>query len=142
MIVERHGGEVPRTLAAITELPGVARKTGNVVLGMGYGLSTGIVVDTHVRRVSRRLELTVEDKPEKVEAELQGLFSKRTWVDIGHRLVLHGRYVCQAKKPRCERCPLHETCGAATGSPEVRSWTRRAEWEQRLVSSKGKVDTL
>lgn len=141
-IADRFGGEVPRTMEELTSLPGVARKTANVVLGSAYRIPTGIVVDTHVKRVSRRLELTVETDPPKIEQELCTLFAKRTWVDVSHRLVLHGRYVCQAKKPRCARCPLNELCAAAEAAPEVRRWTQRAAWERRLVSSKGSVDEL
>jgi endonuclease-3 len=141
-IADEHGGEVPRTMEELTALPGVARKTANVVLGSALGIPTGIVVDTHVKRVSRRLELTVEKDPPKIERELCGLFAKRTWIDVSHRLVLHGRYVCQAKKPRCARCPLNEICAAAEAAPEIRAWTRRAAWEKRLVESKGAVDEL
>jgi endonuclease III len=119
-----------------------ARKTGNVVIGCAYGKATGVVVDTHVKRVSRRLELTVADDPEKVEQDLMALYAKRSWVKIGHQLVLHGRYVCQAKKPRCGRCPLHEICGAAQGEPETRGWKKRAQWERALVESKGAEDAL
>lgn len=136
------GGEVPRTMKEITTLPGVARKTGNVVLGSAYGIATGMVVDTHVKRVSKRLELTVEQTPEKIEAELCGLFPKRSWVKLSHRLVLHGRYVCQAKKPRCGRCPLNEICSVAEAKPEMRGWKQRAAWEERLVASKGELDQL
>lgn len=141
-VVEEFGGEVPRTMKEITKLPGVARKTGNVVLGSAYGIATGMVVDTHVKRVSKRLELTVETDPEKIEAELCGLFPKRSWVKLSHRLVLHGRYVCQAKKPRCGRCPLNEICSAHETKPETRGWKQRAEWETRLVASRGADDQL
>ncbi len=141
-VERRFGGRVPKTLAAITSLPGVARKTGNVVIGSAYGKATGVVVDTHVRRVSQRLELTLADDPVKIEEDLMGLFPKRSWVKTSHRLVLHGRYVCQAKKPRCGRCPLAELCGAAVDPPETRGWKRRAAWERALVESKGTEDNL
>ena len=141
-IADAHGGRVPRRMAALTALPGVARKTANVVLGAALRVTTRIVVDTHVKRVARRLELTVETDPAKIEQELCGLFAKRTWIDVGHRLVLHGRYVCQAKKPRCGRCPLNEICAAAQAPREDRSWKRRARWEQRLVESRGAVDAF
>ena len=140
-IADDFGGEVPRTLDAITTLPGVARKTGNVVLG-AYGVRSGIAVDTHVKRVSKRLELTVHDKPDEIEKELCDLLPKREWYEVNHRLVLHGRYVCQAKKPRCERCPLNEICGAAIAEPEEKAWTKRAAWEERLVESRGSVDEI
>lgn len=139
-VAERFGGEVPRTMEEITTLPGVARKTGNVVLGSAYGIASGIVVDTHVTRVARRLELTTHDDPEDIEAELMQLFPKRDWIAMGHRLVLHGRYVCKAKQPRCERCPLNEICAAAQRPPVVKRWTERAEWERRLVASRGADD--
>lgn len=139
VVAEQFGGEVPRTMAKITTLPGVARKTGNVVLGTAYGIASGMAVDTHVSRVAKRLELTIETDPVKIEAELCALVPKRSWVDTSHRLVLHGRYVCRAKDPRCERCPLNELCAAAQRPPEVRSWTARAAWEQQLVASRGAV---
>lgn len=136
-LVERFGGEVPRTLEELITLPGVARKTANVVLGSAYGIASGIVVDTHVTRVSRRLELAVTDDPVAIEEELMALFPKRAWVVMGHRLVLHGRYVCKAKDPRCPRCPLNEICAAAAAPPDSARWTERADWEQELVTSRG-----
>ncbi|MCZ7684574.1 MAG: endonuclease III [Sandaracinaceae bacterium] len=139
-VAERFGGEVPRTMEEITTLPGVARKTGNVVLGSAYGIASGIVVDTHVTRVARRLELTVHEDPVQIEEELMGLFAKRDWVRMGHRLVLHGRYVCKAKQPRCPRCPLNEICAAAEAPPGTRRWTERASWERALVESRGAID--
>ncbi len=141
-IVERFGGEVPRTMAELVTLPGVARKTANVVLGTAYGVASGIVVDTHVTRVAQRLELTIHEEPTKIEEELCSLFPKRSWIATGHRLVLHGRYVCTARKPRCERCPLNEICAAAEKKPETTSWARRASWEEQLVASKGQHDEL
>lgn len=136
-IVEQFGGEVPRTLEELITLPGVARKTANVVLGSAYGIASGIVVDTHVTRVSRRLELAVTDDPVAIEEELMALFPKQAWVVMGHRLVLHGRYVCKAKDPRCASCPLNEICAAAQAPPERARWTERADWEQKLVASRG-----
>jgi len=109
-LVERHGGEVPKEMEALVQLPGVGRKTANVVLGTAFGLATGIVVDTHVARVSRRLGLTTARDPEKIEAELMALFPPESWVALGHRLILHGRYVCQARKPNCTACPLSTLC--------------------------------
>lgn len=141
-VQRKFRGRVPKTLNAITQLPGVARKTGNVVIGCAYGKATGVVVDTHVRRVSRKLELTIAEDPVKIEQELMTLFPKRTWVRISHQLVLHGRYVCQAKKPRCGRCPLNEICGAATEPRQTRGWKSRAAWERQLVETKGDVDRL
>lgn len=109
-LVERHGGEVPRDMEAMVKLPGVGRKTANVVLGTAYGLATGIVVDTHVARVSQRLGLTTAQDPEKIEQDLMALFPKDQWVALSHRLILHGRYVCKARKPACSSCRLAEIC--------------------------------
>jgi len=139
-VTEKFGGEVPATMKRLTSLPGVARKTANVVLGVAFKTSTGIVVDTHVSRLSKRLDLSIEEKPEKIERELMGLFNKRSWVDVSHRLILHGRYVCKARFPRCARCPLNEICGASEAKPETRGWKARAAWERKLVESKGTVD--
>jgi endonuclease-3 len=136
-VVERFGGAVPRTMEEMLELPGVARKTANVVLGSAYRIATGFVVDTHVARVSARLELTSHSDPVKIEQDLVELFPKKSWVDMGHRFVLHGRYVCQAKKPLCERCPLNELCASARAKPAGR-WTDRAGAERRLVESRGR----
>ena len=141
-VTEEFGGEVPETMAGLTSLPGVARKTANVVLGVAFGKPTGMVVDTHVTRVSKRLDLSVEETPEKIERELMTLFHKRSWISTSHRLVLHGRYVCKARSPRCGRCPLNEICGAAEAKPETRGWKARAAWEQRWVESKGTSDEL
>lgn len=109
-LVERHGGEVPRDMEAMVQLPGVGRKTANVVLGAAYGLATGIVVDTHVARVSQRLGLSTARDPEKIEQDLMALFPQDQWVAVSHRLLLHGRYVCKARKPACATCLLAELC--------------------------------
>jgi len=139
MVAEQFGGEVPRTMEEITRLPGVARKTANVVLGTAYGLTTGITVDTHALRVSRRLGLTTEEDPEKVEQDLMRLFPPEAWIDTGHRMVLHGRYVCTARAPRCAACPLNEQCPSAEAEPEG-SWQERAAREKRLVESHGEAE--
>ena len=118
VIATEHGGQVPRSMDALLALPGVARKTANVVLGTAYGLPTGIVVDTHAGRVARRLGLTKHDDPAKVEGDLCRLVPEAEWVDTGHRLVLHGRYLCRAKKPECPACPLAEVCPSAEAKPE------------------------
>ncbi len=109
-VVERHGGEVPAAMDALTSLPGVGRKTANVVLGTAFGVATGVVVDTHVARLARRLGLTAEDEPEKIERDLMGLFPASGWVALGHRLILHGRRVCHARTPACDGCPLAPLC--------------------------------
>jgi endonuclease III len=134
LIAGRYGGEVPRTIEALCELPGVARKTANVVLGTAYRIATGIVVDTHVARVAGRLGLTGESDPTKIEAALTALFPKRSWIDIGHRLLLHGRYVCLAKRPLCESCCLNEICPAAVAPPEG-STAERARAEAEKVAA-------
>jgi endonuclease III len=136
VIASEHGGEVPRQLEAMLALPGVARKTANVVLGTGYGIASGMVVDTHVGRVSVRLGLTQQTDPKKVESELCALVPQAEWVDTGHRLLLHGRYVCVAKGPRCLDCPLNELCPSRSGGPQG-SWSERARWERGRVESGG-----
>lgn len=136
LLVERHGGQVPADMQALVALPGVARKTANVVLGTGLGVTSGITVDTHAGRVARRLGLTRHEEPERVEDELCDLFPRPAWVETGHRLVLHGRYVCLARKPRCEVCPLNEACPSAE-EPPVEPWQARAERERELVESRG-----
>jgi endonuclease-3 len=113
LLVERYGGEVPKTMEQLLELPGVARKTANVVLGTGYGITSGVVVDTHVLRLSARLGLTEQTDPEKVERDLMALVPRAEWVLFSHRLVTHGRRVCIARKPRCEECVLNDVCPSA-----------------------------
>lgn len=135
MLVERFGGEVPRSMSELLELPGVARKTANVVLGSAFGIAAGVVTDTHAMRVAGRLALTPHEEPEKVEADLCQLFPAETWIRLGHRLVLHGRYVCVARAPDCTRCPLNELCPSRLVKPEG-TWEARAareaeEMEQR-----------
>ena len=109
-VVERFGGEVPRTMEEILQLPGVARKTANVVLGSWYGIAVGVVVDTHVMRLSRRLELTTETAPEKVERDLMKIIPQDRWINFSHELIHHGRQVCVARKPRCAECTLEKLC--------------------------------
>jgi len=135
ILAAEYRGEVPRDLDAMLQLPGVARKTANVVLGTAYGLATGIVVDTHVRRVAQRLGLSQESDPAKIETDLCALFAKRSWIDTGHRLLLHGRYVCLAKAPQCERCVLNEVCRSSEAEPQ-QTLAARAHAEQRLVESR------
>lgn len=109
-IVAKHGGEVPRTLEELTALRGVGRKTANVVLGNAYGIASGIVVDTHVGRLAVRLGLTAETDPVKVEFALLPLVPRESWTLFSHWLILHGRAVCNARKPLCSRCPLAAHC--------------------------------
>ena len=140
-IVEDFGGEVPRRLEEITRLPGVARKTGNLVLGVAYGIASGMVVDTHAGRVARRLGLTEAQDPVEVERDLTQLFHARSWIRMSHTLVLHGRYVCKSAKPRCSTCPLYELCPSAEqlsgGQPPKGRWTARADAEWTTVQSRG-----
>jgi endonuclease-3 len=110
IIVEQHGGRVPSTLDELLELPGVARKTANVVLGNAFGISSGVVVDTHVSRLSQRLGLTVHEQPEKIERDLIELVPQKDWVDFSHLLIYHGRAVCKARKPECASCTLEDLC--------------------------------
>lgn len=109
--IERdHGGHVPRDLDALVVLPGVGRKTANVVLGTAFGLPTGVVVDTHVGRISRRLGLTSEDDPVKVEQDLMALLPKTEWINFAHRMIHHGRQICIARKPKCSECSMASFC--------------------------------
>lgn len=107
---EEHRGEVPRDLDTLVELPGIGRKTANVVLGTAYGLPTGVVVDTHVARISRRLGLTEQKDPNKIERDLMESVPKKEWIDFSHRLIHHGRQICAARKPKCDECPLGSVC--------------------------------
>jgi endonuclease-3 len=109
-IVEQFGGQVPRTMDEILTLPGVARKTGNVVLGTAYGLASGIVVDTHVLRLSKRLDLTRHEDPRNVEQDLMKIIPKEKWISFSHQLIWHGRRVCVARKPKCAECNLEPLC--------------------------------
>jgi len=109
-LVESHDGHVPRDLDALVALPGIGRKTANVVLGTAYGLATGVVVDTHVGRLSRRLGLTEEKDPIKVERDLMALLPRREWIDFSHRMIHHGRQICRARKPRCDACSMTTFC--------------------------------
>ena len=112
-IVERHGGQVPHTMAELCELPGVARKTANVVLGTAFGIAEGIVVDTHVRRLSQRLALTRSSTPEKIEQDLMTVIPRERWILFAHQLIWHGRRCCFARGPDCEHCPLAPNCPSA-----------------------------
>jgi endonuclease-3 len=109
-LVEKHGGEVPRDMDAMVELAGIGRKTANVVLGTAYGIASGIVVDTHVLRVSRRLGLTAQKDAARIEQDLMNLVPKKEWIDFGHRMIHHGRRICTARKPKCDECPLGAFC--------------------------------
>ena len=113
-VVERHGGEVPKTMDELRDLPGVGRKTANVVLGNAFGIDEGVVVDTHVRRLSQRLGLTKHDDPEKIEQDLMELVPREEWTDFSHLLIFHGRRVCHARKPKHDQCAICELCPTCT----------------------------
>jgi endonuclease III len=110
LILERHGGEVPDTMEALTALPGVARKTANVVLSNGFGRNEGVVVDTHVARLARRLRLTRETDPRRIERDLMRLFPREQWLEVSDLLIHHGRRTCLARRPRCEDCVIEPLC--------------------------------
>ncbi|HEX8849043.1 MAG TPA: endonuclease III [Gemmatimonadaceae bacterium] len=112
-LVDRHGGEVPCDMDALTALPGVGRKTANVVLGNAFSRNEGVVVDTHVSRLSQRLGLTRETDPVKIESALMPLFARERWTMLSHLLIEHGRQVCDARKPRCGDCPIAALCPSA-----------------------------
>ncbi|HKE18163.1 MAG TPA: endonuclease III [Kofleriaceae bacterium] len=111
--MEEFGGRIPRTMEEMVRLPGVARKTANVVLGSAYRVASGIVVDTHVRRVAGRLGLTGETDPVKIEIDLMEVVPRERWIDVGHQLIWHGRRICHAQKPECGACPLAPLCPSA-----------------------------
>lgn len=111
-IIEKFGGQVPQTMEEILTLPGVARKTGNVVLGTAYGIASGVVVDTHVLRLSKRLDLTRNEDPKKVEEDLMKIIPKEKWIQFSHQLIWHGRRVCFARKPKCIECNMESLCYA------------------------------
>ena len=110
VLVDDYGGEVPETMDELLELPGVARKTANVVLGNAFGIASGVVVDTHVTRLSRRLGFTREKHPEKIEKDLAQLVPKRDWVIFSHLLIAHGRKICKARNPLCAKCVVERWC--------------------------------
>lgn len=112
-IVSAYGGSVPQTMDELLTLPGVARKTANVVLGVVFGIADGVVVDTHVKRLANRLGLTTQSDPEKIERDLQTIAPRSEWITLSHLLIFHGRQVCDARKPRCGACSLNDLCPSA-----------------------------
>jgi endonuclease III len=122
LLVENFGGEVPRTMEELLTLPGVARKTANVVLGNAFGIASGVVVDTHVMRLSQRLGLTKQTTPEKIELDLQALVPKKHWVMFSHWLILHGRAVCKARNPQCQNCVIEKLCPSSRLKGDVDLW--------------------
>ncbi len=109
-LVEQYDGRLPQDLDAMVQLAGVGRKTANVVLGTAFGMPTGVVVDTHVTRLSQRLGLTRHKDPVKIERDLMAVLPRKEWVDFSHRMITHGRQVCVARKPKCDICPLADVC--------------------------------
>jgi endonuclease-3 len=136
LLVERHQGEVPRDMEALCRLRGVARKTANVVLGTAFGIPAGITVDVHAARVSRRLGLTSQEDPVKIEADLLALFPRNEWIDLGHRLVLHGRYTCLARGPRCGTCECRSFCPSAEPGRPPKRPKGRAQKKRPTVSGR------
>jgi endonuclease III len=114
MLVEEFGSEVPRTMEELLRLPGVARKTANVVLGVAYGIAVGVVVDTHVSRLSQRLRLTKHKDAGKIEADLMELVPRKDWIIFSHLLIFHGRRVCKARRPLCEECAVERLCPSSS----------------------------
>ncbi len=119
LLVEKYGGEVPRTLKELVELPGVGRKTANVVLGVAFGAPEGVVVDTHVQRITQRLGLTTETDPEAIERALCTLLPRERWAETSHIFIFHGRRICGAVKPNCEGCGVKDVCPSAFHAEKV-----------------------
>ncbi len=143
-LVAKHGGEVPRTLAELSALPGVGRKTANVILGSALGITEGVVVDTHVTRLAQRLGLTTETDAVKIEQDLMTVLPKDQWTPFAHRLIWHGRRVCMAKKPDCEHCVLAATCPSAgiagtTVTAAATTKTKTAKMD-RQAAARAKTD--
>jgi endonuclease-3 len=142
MIVERFEGEVPRTMVEVMAIPGVARKTANVVLGNAYGIVEGVVVDTHVGRVSRRLTLTSQDDPVKVEQDLMRLLPQADWLDFSLCVIYHGRAICQARRPLCEQCDLLDLCPTGQTTLAVAATASETSVPQsKSASGKAKAST-
>ena len=126
LLVEKHGGQVPRSMAELVELPGVGRKTANVVLGVAWNAPEGIVVDTHVQRISQRLGWTKRQKPEEIERDLCALFPRSDWDMLAHTLIFHGRRICFAIKPACAACGVNDVCPSAFKADNVGRKPKRA----------------
>jgi endonuclease-3 len=140
-VVADYGGELPRTMEELCALPGVGRKTANVVLGNAMGIASGIVVDTHISRVAPRLGLTVQHDPVKIENELMALVPKDQWIAFGNRMIHHGRYICLAQKPLCDQCPLAPLCPSAFADvppPKPKPTPRAAKAGGKVKAKKAK----
>ena len=129
LVTEEFNEAVPQTMDDLLKLPGVARKTANVVLGSWYGIAVGVVVDTHVLRISLRLEMTKETTPEKVERDLQRVIPEAEWIDYSHRIIFHGRQICIARKPRCAECSLETVCRS-----KDKTWSSGERWRPGSTS--------
>jgi len=132
-LIRDHGGEVPAAIDALVALPGVGRKTANLVLGEAFGIASGIIVDTHVHRLAGRLGLSKHDDPEKIETDLVEIVPKDQWIAFGTRMITHGRRICDARKPKCAECPLLPDCphGAANAGPGARKAARKGLTRRR-----------
>ena len=139
-LAETHAGRVPSTMEELLTLPGVARKTANVVLGTGYGIAVGVVVDTHVYRLSRRLGLTKSATPSDIEQDLMRIVPREEWILFAHLLIHHGRRICIARKPRCALCPVRDLCPSAPYflSGKLPPWERRREEPKKKVVARKK----
>ena len=120
-IASKHGGKVPHTMKELTKLAGVGRKTASVVLGVSFGKAEGVVVDTHVGRLSQRWGLTAETGAEKIEKDLMSILPKKEWIGFSHRVILFGRSICQAKKPKCKECAIEKLCDWSGKQPYLTS---------------------
>jgi endonuclease-3 len=134
IISDEYGGEVPRTMEELNALPGVGRKTANVVMGNAFGKAAGIVVDTHVKRLSNRMGLTKQKNPEKIELELNKLIPQKHWINLPHWLITHGRQVCDARKPKCNECSLLKLC-PRVGLPKLKEAVVKKQMSYKQVSS-------
>jgi len=135
-IVEKFGGDVPRTMDELLELPGVARKTANVVLGNYYGIAAGVVVDTHVHRLSHRMRLSQGNTAEQVERDLMVVYPVKDWIDLGNVLILHGRSVCSARQPKCEECKVASYCPKIDVVPKAKKASRATANPKRPLSER------
>ncbi|HEY1532482.1 MAG TPA: endonuclease III [Polyangiaceae bacterium] len=137
-LLEEHDGEVPRTLAELIKLPGVGRKTANVVLGVAFGTPEGVVVDTHVQRISQRLGWTTHTEPVEIEQDLMALFPRSDWDMLSHTLIFHGRRVCAARKPACAACPVSAECPSAFNAENVGRKPSNGRGRAPKAASKGR----
>lgn len=135
-IVEKFGGDVPRTMDELLELPGVARKTANVVLGNYYSIAAGVVVDTHVHRLSHRMRLSQGKTAEQVEKDLMAVYPAKDWIDLGNVLILHGRTVCSARQPKCEECNVAPYCPKIDVAPKAKTTSKATVNPQRPLSER------